>query len=104
MTTLLQVVTPTPQPAPHSGMETGDQLIPTLLELGDELNSDIMQTILNSEPANKAENGNLTWGDLGRVQEVAPPRIFMGRKNLTWGTLVGMTTRKYFVLYALLSN
>ena len=42
-------------------METGDQLIPTLLELGDELNSDIMQTILNSGPANKAENGSLTW-------------------------------------------
>jgi hypothetical protein len=41
-------------------METEDQLIPTLPELGDELNSDIMQTILNSGPA-KAENGSLTW-------------------------------------------
>ena len=44
-------------------METEDQLIPTLPELGDELNSDIMQTILNSSGpvANKAENGSLTW-------------------------------------------
>ena len=63
MTTLLQAATPTPQAAPHSGMETEDQLIPTLPELGDELNSDIMQTILNSSGpvANKAENGSLTW-------------------------------------------
>ena len=41
-------------------MET-EELISTLPELGDELNSDIMQTILNSGPANKAENGSLTW-------------------------------------------
>ena len=38
-------------------MET-EELIPTLPELGDDLNSDIMQTILNT---NKAENGSLTW-------------------------------------------
>ena len=56
----LQAATPTPQAAPHSGMET-EELISTLPELGDELNSDIMQTILNSGPAAKAENGSLTW-------------------------------------------
>ena len=58
----LQAATPTPQAAPHSGMET-EELISTLPELGDELNSDIMQTILNSSGpvANKAENGSLTW-------------------------------------------
>lgn len=48
------VATPQPQ---HPGMET-EELLPTLPELGDELNSDIMQTILNT---NKAENGSLTW-------------------------------------------
>ena len=44
-------------------MEVGEELISTLPELGDELNSDIMQTILNSSGpvANKAENGSLTW-------------------------------------------
>lgn len=42
----------------HPGMET-EELIPTLPELGDELNSDIMQTILNTNT--KAENGSLTW-------------------------------------------
>jgi len=56
----MQAATPTPQAPPHSGMET-EELIPTLPELGDELNSDIMQTILNSGPSNKAENGSLTW-------------------------------------------
>ena len=58
-----QSATPTPQTAPHSGMEVGEELISTLPELGDELNSDIMQTILNSSGpvANKAENGSLTW-------------------------------------------
>jgi len=58
--TNMQAATPTPQAPPHSGMET-EELIPTLPELGDELNSDIMQTILNSGPSNKAENGSLTW-------------------------------------------
>jgi len=48
------VATPQPQ---HPGMDT-EELIPTLPELGDELNNDIMQTILNT---NKAENGSLTW-------------------------------------------
>jgi len=59
----MQSATPTPQTAPHSGMEVGEELISTLPELGDELNSDIMQTILNSSGpvANKAENGSLTW-------------------------------------------
>jgi len=46
----------TPQ-SQHPGMET-EELIPTLPELGDELNNDIMQTILNT---NKGENGSLTW-------------------------------------------
>jgi hypothetical protein len=42
-------------------MET-EELISTLPELGEELNNDIMQTILNTgAPGAKAENGTLTW-------------------------------------------
>lgn len=56
-----QAATPTPQAAGHPGMET-EELISTLPELGEELNNDIMQTILNTgAPGAKAENGTLTW-------------------------------------------
>ena len=54
----LQGSTPVGQAGSHPGMDTTEELIPTLPELGNEINSDIMQTILNS---NKAEPGALTW-------------------------------------------